>query len=220
MWYNNKRQTKKRKEKLMKLSKIKKEELELLSDEQIAEILCGFNLGAAEDADVALVLGGNPKHCAERGYKASEIWKAGRVKTLIPSGGVKWNFDGVEISEAEYLADIMRRDGVPKEAILVEDRATTTMENMLYATILFDKVFRMQNVKSVIVVTSATHLRRSLGLAKLLLPRSVKVMGCSASAMDNPLDVLNTEHRKYQAKRELPLLKNLVDFGLIDDIEF
>ena len=193
----------------MKLSKIKKEELELLSDEQIAEILCGFNLGAAEDADVALVLGGNPKHCAERGYKASEIWKAGRVKTLIPSGGVKWNFDGVEISEAEYLADIMRRDGVPKEAILVEDRATTTMENMLYATILFDKVFRMQNVKSVIVVTS-----------KLLLPRSVKVMGCSASAMDNPLDVLNTEHRKYQAKRELPLLKNLVDFGLIDDIEF
>ena len=161
----------------MKLSEIKKEEFESLSNEQLAEILYGVSRDDGECADVALVLGGNPNHCGERAYKAAELWHAGRVKTLIPSGGVKWNFDGREISEAEYLANILRKEGVPEEAILVEDRATTTKENMLYGTILFNKAFKIQNVKSVMIVTSASHLRRSLGLGKLFLPRSVKVTG-------------------------------------------
>ena len=204
----------------MKLSEIKKEEFESLSNEQLAEILYGVSRDDGECADVALVLGGNPNHCGERAYKAAELWHAGRVKTLIPSGGVKWNFDGREISEAEYLANILRKEGVPEEAILVEDRATTTKENMLYGTILFNKAFKIQNVKSVMIVTSASHLRRSLGLGKLFLPRSVKVTGCPASVPEDPIAVLNTEHGRYWAMRELPLLKSLIDNGLIDDIEF
>ena len=204
----------------MKLSEIKKEEIELLSDEQMAEILYGVSRDDGACADVALVLGGNPNHCGERAYKAAELWHAGRIKTLIPSGGVEWDFEGKRISEAQYLAGILRAEGVPEDAILVEDRATTTKENMLYGTILFNKTFKIQNVKSVMIVTSASHLRRSMGLGTLFLPRSVKVVGCPATVPTDPLAVLATEHGKYWALRELPLWKSLVDNGLIDEIEF
>ena len=204
----------------MKLSEISKEKLESLSEGQIIKIVYGGRRDQGECADIALVLGGNPKHCGERAYKAAELFRMGRIRTLITSGGVKWNFDGREISEAEYLADILRQEGVPEEAILVEDRSTTTVENLLYCTILFDKVFKLKNVKTVMIVTSASHLRRSLGLAELLLPRTMKVVGSPATVSEDPLAYLDTEHRRFQTMRELPLIKDLIDAGLMEDIEF
>lgn len=204
----------------MNLSEISKDQFESLSDEQLATILYGASQDTCEYADVALVLGGNPNHCGERAYKAAELWREGRVGFLIPSGGVEWEFDGARISESAYLASILRAEGVPEEAILPENQATTTKENMLYGTIVLNRELKIQNVKTVCIVTSASHLRRSLGLAKLFLPRSVKIVGCPASLPVDPIAVLRTAHGRYWTMRELPLLKSLIDNGLIDDIEF
>ena len=204
----------------MKLSKTSPESLASLSEEQIATILYGESRDTCEYAEVALVLGGNPNHCGERAVRAAALWREGRVKTLIPCGAVEWDFDGERISECEYLTRILREEGVPEEAILREERSTTTKENMLYATILFNKAFGIQNVRTVCVITSAAHLQRAKAIAELFLPRSVKVVGCPASVPEDPIAVLRTEHGRWFAMRELPLMKKMIDQGLMKDIEY
>ena len=192
----------------------------MLSEEQLATILYGDSKDTCEAADIALVLGGNPNHCGERAVRAAALWKEGRVKTLIPCGGVEWDFDGERISECEYLTRILLAEGVPEEVILRENRSTTTKENMLYATILFNKALGIQNVKTVCIVTSAMHLQRARAIAELFLPRSVKVVGTPASIPEDPVAVLKTEHGRYFSMRELPLMKKMIDQGFMKDIEY
>lgn len=68
--------------------------------------------------------------------KALELWKAqGAHAILIPSGGQ--GSDEV-ISEAEAMARYLSSRGVPQDSILLEDRSTTTMENLLFAKHLPD----------------------------------------------------------------------------------
>ena len=68
--------------------------------------------------------------------KALELWKAqGAHAILIPSGGQ--GSDEV-ISEAEAMARYLSSRGVPQDSILLEDRSTTTMENLLFAKHLLE----------------------------------------------------------------------------------
>ena len=204
----------------MKLSETPIEALESLSAEQVASILYGGCKEMLTEADVALILGGNPNHCGERAYRAAELWREGRVKTLIPCGAVDWDFDGERISECEYLTRILLAEGVPEEAILREDRSTTTKENMLYATILFNKAFGIRNVRRACIVTSAMHLQRAMAIAELFLPRSVEVVGCPASMPKDPALAVTTEHGRYFSMRELPLMKKMIAEGFMKDIEY
>lgn len=68
--------------------------------------------------------------------KAVELWKAqGAHAILIPSGG-----QGSDelISEAEAMSRYLSARGVPQDLILLEDRSTTTMENLLFVKHLLD----------------------------------------------------------------------------------
>ncbi len=180
-----------------------------LTDEQKSRIV----FSAVEDDglcyDAALVLGG--RLCEERADAAAALYHAGRAKYLMPTGGVEWERDGEMVSEAHYLARLLLARGVPEEAILLENEARTTKENMIYCTLQLQRRLRIENVKRVCVVTSDWHLRRSVELARLLLPRTVAVSGFAAHGSDAAL-------RAHYIDRELPLLKKLVDDGLIGEI--
>lgn len=193
----------------MKLSETNSPCLTELSDEQKKRIV----FSAAEDDglhyDAALVLGG--RLCAERADAAAELYHAGRTKYLMPTGGVEWDRGGEMISEALYLARLLGERGVPEEAILIENEARTTKENMICCTLQLQRRLRIENVKRVCIVTSDWHLRRSVELAKLFLPRTVAVSGYAAHGNDEAL-------RDHYIDRELPLLKKLADDGLIEDI--
>lgn len=68
--------------------------------------------------------------------KAVELWKAqGARAILVPSGGQ--GSDEV-ISEAEAMSRYLTASGIPQDSILLEDRSTTTMENLLFAKHLLD----------------------------------------------------------------------------------
>lgn len=108
----------------MRLSELEKEALGTLSDGQIVTVIYGDSRDTCEYADVALVLGGNPNHCGERAYKAAELWHEERVKTLIPCGGVEWDFSGETFSECEFLTRILLAEGVPEDAILRENQSS------------------------------------------------------------------------------------------------
>lgn len=195
----------------MRLSEITLDQLPLLTDEQKHAIIFPGETDDGQSYDAALVLGG--QLCEERAAAAVQLYRAGRVSRFIPSGGVEWDRGGEMISEALYLARLLREQGIPEDAIFVENEARTTIENMIYGTLQIQRNLRIHNVHRVCVVTSVWHLKRSVGLAQLLLPRTVSVSGYSLKDSDPGL-------LDYYMNRELPLLKKYVDAGLIPDIEY
>ena len=63
--------------------------------------------------------------------RAYELWVTqGRHATLVPSGG---QGEDEEISEAEAMARHLRILGVPDTQMLLEDRSTTTWENLKFS---------------------------------------------------------------------------------------
>ena len=80
---------------------------------------------------------------------------------------------------------------------------------------------KIQNVRSALIITSASHLRRSLALAKLFLPCSITFEGVPAySECETPAQWGTSPAMRDKVRREAQLLKGLVDDRLIDDIEF
>ena len=203
----------------MKLSETTLQQLDSLCAEQIAHIVYDGVGDDHKSADVALLLGSRPEWCHERAVAAAELYAAGRVRYIMPSGGVEWEANGTRMTEAEYMQSVLLSLGVPDEAILLENEATSTKENMLYGAILINRRLRFEQVKRVCIVTSAGHMRRSMALARWLMPRSMTLSSYPSNLPEDPVSFLQ-ENGTTKALRCVKLLKGLIDHGLIEDIEY
>ncbi len=179
--------------------------------------ICGDIVDDGMSAPVALLLGGNPNNAIPRAKAAAELYHSGRVSFIVPSGGVKWDVEGEMISESHYMKRILMEAGVPEEAIILENQATTTKENMIFGTLQINRKLKFEKVDHVIIVTSRSHMKRSIALAKAFLPRKVTV---SAYPADHEATIagLTASTGQWIAK-ELDLIKGLVDSGLVEDME-
>jgi uncharacterized SAM-binding protein YcdF (DUF218 family) len=92
----------------------------------------------------------------ERLLETHRLVTTGRAKVAIVSGGSLGN--GLD-TEAGYLAAELVRLGVPKEAVIVEDKANNTRENATESR----KILEQLGAKQVLLVTSAFHMPRSVG---------------------------------------------------------
>ncbi len=206
---------------LLKLSAISKDELKKLTVEQKTSIVFGDFSDDGAKSDIAILLGCDFEEMRERAVAAAKLYKCGRVKYIMPTGGVLRNDGTRNISEAYFLAEVLAENGVPSEAVIIENEARTTKENMIYASLKIDRVLKIEKVRSVTVVTSPSHIRRSMALAKLLLPRSLKIFGyASDSVKANRESWALHKDVARQVEAEIGLMKDLIDAGLIDDIEF
>lgn len=112
------------------------------------------------NSDAILILGCQLKgetpsgFLTERTLKAAELYKAGKAKYIIASGG---KGSGENISEAEGMKRILLKEGIPEEAIILEDKSKNTNENIKNSK----KVADDKNFKSLIVVSNSFHLRRA-----------------------------------------------------------
>ena len=205
----------------MKLSCMDLDALLELSWEEKWTFLCGSQKDAGETADVALLLGSPPEIAVERARTAAKLYHSGRVKYILASGGVTWEWDGSEISEAELMHNILVREGVPDEVIFLDNEARTTSENMVCSTLVILRNLTLAKIDSVIIVTSETHMRRSLALAKALLPRKLRISGCPSYRNDNRSmhEFLLLEENRNRLNKCMTLIKRLVDNHIIDDIE-
>ena len=94
--------------------------------------------------------------------KALALYRQGYAPYLVASGG-----QGADegISEAAAMRNYLTARGVPAAAILLEDKSTSTYENLRNsASLLRDK-----GLQQVIVVTNRSHVFRSLYLARLMV---------------------------------------------------
>lgn len=205
----------------MKLGHLSEEQLRKLTPEQVTRIVYSDWKDSAERYDVALLLGGKTLVCRERAEAAAYLWRSGRARWIMPTGGVKWETELGELSESSLLKHYLLEFGVPEDVILQEDEAKTTVENMLYATIMMQRVLKISNVHKVAVVTSAAHLNRAMRHAENYLPRSVKVYGFCIPKPESDADHWFLDPvQKERTERELLLLWRLVKTGITPDIEF
>ena len=202
----------------MKLSQVTKEHIASMPLEEKVDFICGDIADDGMSAPVALLLGGNPNNAIPRAKAAAELYRTGRISYIVPSGGVKWDFFGEEVSEANYMKRVLIESGVPEEAIILEDEARTTKENMIYGTLQINRRLKFEKVDRVIIVTSRSHMKRSIALAKAFLPRKVNVSAYPANH-EAIIAGMPESEGKWIAK-ELDLIKGLVDSGVIEDFEF
>ncbi|TGE28925.1 YdcF family protein [Hymenobacter metallicola] len=96
---------------------------------------------------------------ADRLTNALWLYRAGRIKYIIVSGG-SGSVRQVAHTEAHDLATLLRLAGVPRQRILLEEQSRNTRENALNTKAL---LARHPDIKSIVLVTSAFHQRRALG---------------------------------------------------------
>ena len=201
----------------MKLSEITREDIAQMPFEKKYDFICGGIVDEGKSAPVAILLGGNPNNALPRALAAAELYRSGRVPYIVPSGGVEWDFGGETLSEACFMKRVLIENGVPEEAIILENEARTTKENMIYGTLQINRKLKFEKVEHVIIVTSRSHMKRSIALAKAFLPRRVTVSAYPANH-EATIAGLNESTGEWIAK-ELDLLKGLVNSGLVEDME-
>ena len=111
-----------------------------------------------EKADAIAVFSGDNGPRTERGV---ELLKEGYADYLILSGGKVYD----DVTMAELMKNHAIKLGVDESKILIDDEAATTNENADFTADIIEE----NNFKSVIVVTSDYHTRRSkLAMEKAL----------------------------------------------------
>ena len=126
-------------------------------------------------AEAIVVLGGATRNneppriipdMSDRGDRmlyAVKLYKDGVAPLIILTGGrIQW-FKG-EASEAESMANLMEIMGVPRKAMILESRALNTRENAVYT----QEILERRNINQILLVTSATHMPRSMAIFKKL----------------------------------------------------
>lgn len=114
----------------------------------------------ARPADAIVVLGAQVRPDGSAGYglqsrvlHALRLYEKGVAPRIICTGGVGEN----PPAEAEVAAKILRTRGVPRDAVLLENKSTSTWENAAYSA----KICRAHNIKNVVVVSDPFHLWRA-----------------------------------------------------------
>jgi uncharacterized SAM-binding protein YcdF (DUF218 family) len=116
-------------------------------------------LSGQVDADASRVSGETElQDSVDRVLRGLELWRAGRVRRLILSGGPGTAVPG-DPSEAERLRDALVRWGVPAAAIVVDPQSRNTRENAIASA----RIVSEHRFRSIVLVTSAAHVPRALG---------------------------------------------------------
>ena len=202
----------------MKMSELTPEVLQRLSWEQKWNICCSGIYDEGKTAEVALLLGSTPDKAVERALAAAKLYREGRVKAIIPTGGPKWEYRGEMLTEAETMSSVLRENGVPDAAIIPENEAQTTQENLIYGTLWMNRAFH-RIPDSVIIVTSMTHMKRSMALARALLPRKIEVSMCPSFPDIGLEDWLSREENRRNLDSSIRFHKKLIDAGDVEDEE-
>jgi uncharacterized SAM-binding protein YcdF (DUF218 family) len=124
-------------------------------------------------ADAIVVLGGGIRSQAyprpdadfsdagDRVWYGATLYKQKKAPKIIVSGGsISWKGGGNP--EAEDLTKLLVTMGVPAENIIQEGASFNTRENAVYVK----KILKAQNFKTILLVTSAMHMPRSMAIFK------------------------------------------------------
>lgn len=130
-------------------------------------------------ADAILTLGSFDVRAA---VHAAALWRAGLAPRIIMSGGIAHRGGlldtGWNKPEARVFADAAIMEGVPAEAILLEEQAQNTADNFVLSRALAErKGIRLHNL---LVVAKPYMTRRGYATGRKAWPEAELVMQCEA----------------------------------------
>lgn len=151
-----------------------------------------------QPADAIFVLGSLDTRVADY---AAKLFLRGLAPLMIFSGSGKGRLTEhlFNKSEAETLADIARKAGVPDKNILIENQATNTGENIRFTYQLLQQ--RGQTIKSLILVQKPYMERRTYATFKAQWPEPTTRI-CVTSppiAFGDYFDDINTKQHVREA---------------------
>ncbi len=147
---------------------------ETLTDEIIDSLLFDGLDDDGTEADCIITLG-SKKAAVYRVPVAAEAFFSGRSEKIMLCGGKIRDFPNGRMTEAESMYQKAVGMGIPKESIIVEKRSQNTIENILCSLFELQRSMWLNRVKSVLLVTAAYHMRRSINTARYLFPAHISV---------------------------------------------
>jgi uncharacterized SAM-binding protein YcdF (DUF218 family) len=137
-------------------------------------------------ADAILTLGSFDVQAA---IHAARLWKAGLAPAIIMSGGIAHRGDvldtGWDRPEAQVFAEAARREGVPPEALLLEERAQNTGDNFVFGRAIAEAAGL--GVRKLIVVAKPYMTRRGFATGRKLWPEVELILQCEDIDVDRYL---------------------------------
>ncbi len=224
----------------MYLSQLENQPITRELADQIVYAIPDYN---GETAPCALVLGSTKGHIY-RLPKAVELYHEGKVQKILLSGGAKWAFPSDDdfsiaegfpgcaafsdekispegkMSEADRMQFTALKLGVKPEDLLLDNLSMTTIENMVCSLVTLEKSIRLYNISEIILVTTSYHMRRSLGLARMLFPKWIRIIPC-------PTEDQNTRRSNWweseastkRVHNEVDLMIQYIKKGIMEDFE-
>ena len=200
----------------MWVSKITKEDL---TNDVIDRLLFeGLNDNGA-NVDCIIVLG-SIKAAKYRVPVAAEAFFSGRSEKMMLCGGKIRSFSGESMAEANNMYQKALELGVPGSSIIIEKSSQNTIENILCSLLELQRSMWLNKVKSVLLVTTTYHMRRSLHIARYLFPSHISVYPCPADDTRTKKDNwMNTPEGIDRAKKEALNIIQCVNNGVFPDFE-
>ncbi len=147
-------------------------------------------------SDALLVLGSFDTNAA---VHAARLWKQGLAPIVIMSGGIAHQGGlldpGWNRPEAEVFRDVALAEGVPPEAILLEDRAQNTSDNFLLGREVAEQAGLRP--RRLLVVAKPYMTRRGFATGRKVWPEVELCMQCE------PIGVIDYFSREADPERTL-----------------
>ena len=126
-----------------------------------------------------------PRRCCGRASYALDLYRRGLVSRIILTGGVG---RGDRLSEAAAGKQYLIEQRLPAEVLLLDERSTTTRENLRNAAALA----RANGINSVLLVSDPFHMLRSLKMA-----RDLGLAAYGSPTRTSPISVNWAEEARY-----------------------
>lgn len=189
-----------------------------ITDDIIKKVLFNTIKSKFLEADCLIIFGCHLKPLLdERLECAIKILKSKKIDTILLTGGIGVNGN---FNESEYMKKALLNFGIAENKILVDDKSTTTEENIVNSIqILRDN--NLINNKKIVLVSNQAHLRRiGMELKKQLGGDKFDIIyeypENSIISFDN---VKNDNDLKNLATNEVKKIIRFIEQGILDDEE-
>ena len=189
-----------------------------ITDDIIKKVLFSTIKSKFLEADCLIIFGCHLKPLLdERLECAIKILKSKKIDTILLTGGIGVNGN---FNESEYMKKALLNFGIAENKILVDDKSTTTEENIVNSIqILRDN--NLINNKKIVLVSNQAHLRRiGMELKKQLGGDKFDIIyeypENSIISFDN---VKNDNDLRNLATNEVKKIIRFIEQGIVDDEE-
>lgn len=187
-----------------------------ISDEIIKKVLFNTPKKKYLEADCLIVFGCHLKPLLEERISlAVDILKSKKINKVLLTGGI-----GVigDFNESKYMKELLLTHGIKKEMILIEDKSTTTEENITNSIEILKKLNLLKN-KKIILVSSQAHLRRiGMEFKKQLNDTKFEIIAeYPSSSLLSFENIIKSNELKELTINEIKKIISFIDKGIIDD---